>query len=350
MILRRAARSFDNSSLATQAELSMTKYGNLTDGYFSFHLNLTDYLALLYPPFGWQAPPAQPAAASRFETKRERWHDAIAPRAAAAAAATAVAAPIVSSCADRNCILTAFNQTREAGSGASLTLTITKNLSASAGLGLLNSGSCKAEFCAQSVTVIGSSTSTVTNDADGGAGLPAAATLNATWVVRGVGGSNLTLSRLVITAQAYYASALYVTNGGHATVLRCRFLSNSNLQWWDPVNKWFGSYKTSPDWAGGGAITVQSTARGLVVQHCEFTANKGVVAGAIRVGAMMGDVKGVFLTTALHISNSSFHGNTGLASKEGVDVAIYWDGQKTWTNEAANTAGTTARGCIWPQC
>ena len=64
----------------------------------------------------------------------------------------------------------------------------------------------------------------------------------------------------------------------------------------------------------------------------------------------MGDRTAIFPTNALVIANSTFSHNTGLASKEGVDVAIYWDGQQTWTNEAATTAGTTGRGCIWPKC
>ena len=64
----------------------------------------------------------------------------------------------------------------------------------------------------------------------------------------------------------------------------------------------------------------------------------------------MGDRTANFPTTAVVIANSTFQHNTGLASKEGVDLAIYWDGQHSWTNEAANNAGTTGRGCLWPTC
>ena len=81
-----------------------------------------------------------------------------------------------------------------------------------------------------------------------------------------------------------------------------------------------------------------------------FVGNAGVVGGAIRVGAMMGDYKRVFPTTGLLITNSTFKDNTGLKSTEGVDLAIYWDGQESWSNEEATADGSTGGGCIWPKC
>ena len=111
-----------------------------------------------------------------------------------------------------------------------------------------------------------------------------------------------------------------------------------------------GSYKTSPDWAGAGAITVHCTARGIAIDGCTFDSNQGVTGGAIRLGAKMGDVQADFPTSAVRIVKSTFTNNTGLAATEGADLAIFWGHQESWSNAEATTDGTTGHGCIWPKC
>ena len=201
-------------------------------------------------------------------------------------------------------------------------------------------------FCAQSVAVTGASAYPAPRALSVGT---ATSSLNATFVVRGAG-SNLTLTSLLIQGQRYYAGALYVTNGGYATVTSCVFRDNTNREWWDPVNRVPGSYHTSPDWAGAGAITVHCTARGIAIDGCTFADNEGVTGGAIRIAARMGDLAADLPTSAVHIANSTFTNNFGLAATAGHDLAIYWGHQESWSNAEATTDGTTSHGCIWPKC
>ena len=155
-------------------------------------------------------------------------------------------------CSDGDCVLAAFAATRHAGVGATLNLTVPSSIEQ--GLGLLNCGSCHMAFCAQSVAVTGAAAYPAPRALS--VGTPTSS-LNATFVVRGAG-SNLTLTSLLIQGQRYYAGALYVTNGGYATVTSCVFRDNTNREWWDPVNRVPGSYKNSPDWAITPAITALS--------------------------------------------------------------------------------------------
>jgi hypothetical protein len=198
--------------MAKLADTMAMLHGQEVDGYFSWHLNMTDFLDLLYPPLNWTAPPTHidpPNAAAMATQPRGSTHGTTAKAEVVAATATSLAITDAR-CSSTQCVLAAFKTLRTTGEGSTLRLLLTST-SINGGAGLLNTGSCLAKsttaanyFCQQTTAVIGGGTSGGSRIA---APVPVLTEINATFVVRSAG-SNLILQQLKISNQRYYASAL----------------------------------------------------------------------------------------------------------------------------------------------